>query len=143
MRMQHYEPTIRISWLHYIKRMILLAADNKRDQEMIDKFQRAYESLKKRSRIILMTVFVILFVLSISFSGVFYSSNNSSISRVDNRSSSVIYRVKCFLTLWFGRFNLKDNEEKKNYFHFEKLTEDMIVINGDLTKYKRYFLLSP
>ena len=27
--------------------MILLTADNKRDQEMIDKFQRAYESLKK------------------------------------------------------------------------------------------------
>ena len=27
--------------------MILLAADTKRDQEMIDKFQRAYENLKK------------------------------------------------------------------------------------------------
>ena len=47
MRMQHYEPNIRISWLHYINRMILLAADSKRGQEMIDKFQRAYENLKK------------------------------------------------------------------------------------------------
>ena len=27
--------------------MILLAADTKRDQEMIDKFQRAYDNLKK------------------------------------------------------------------------------------------------
>ena len=27
--------------------MILLATDTKRDQEMIDKFQRAYENLKK------------------------------------------------------------------------------------------------
>ena len=27
--------------------MILLAANTKRDQEMIDKFQRAYENLKK------------------------------------------------------------------------------------------------
>ena len=27
--------------------MIILAADTERDQEMIDKFQRAYENLKK------------------------------------------------------------------------------------------------
>jgi hypothetical protein len=27
--------------------MIILAADTQRDQEMIDKFQRAYENLKK------------------------------------------------------------------------------------------------
>ena len=38
---------ILILLLHYINIMIILAADTERDQEMIDKFQRAYENLKK------------------------------------------------------------------------------------------------
>ena len=90
----------------------------------------------KRSRLILMAVFVIMFVLSISFTGVFYSSNNSSISRVDNRSSS--FQFSDNINGTFGNYFL-DNFTKDT-----TVNKSLWVINGNaLSKAETNFPVSP
>ena len=90
----------------------------------------------ERSRLILMGVVVILFVLSISFSGVLYSSNNSGISRVNNRSSSIQFSDNINGT--FGNYFL-DNFTKDT-----AVNKSLWVINGNaLSKAETNFPVSP
>ena len=83
-----------------------------------------------------MTIFVILFVLSISFSGVIYSPNNSIITNANSRSSAV--QCPDSMNGTFGNYFL-DNFTKDT-----TLNKSLWVINGNaLSNAETNFPVSP